>query len=400
MRSKGYGVKKTKMKIYCDKKDIKGDKLIALDDMILTKDFCTTAGSKMLEGYKSLFDAQVVSTLKEKGYDILGKTCVGEFNIDLVGETNYVGGETHATAKAVKSGEVLGAICLEVNGSVVRQTAQNGLCMIKPTYGVVSRYGTIPVVCSGETVSVMASSVESAKSILDDISGHDDKDGTSLSSELCSLTKNGAPTEEIKKVAVLKSLIENLDEKASENFNSVIEKLKNSGVEVTYIEDEIIKLSNIAWNALMSAELCNNVSRYDGVKYGYRSKTFTNVYDIYKNSRTEAFGEFLKTVILFGSETLSTENYSKVYDKCLRMRRVIVEEFGKIFANFSAVLMPACSKMEYSDKDFENKYLSLEENVYTAPQMITGLPVVSVNGVQLVGKAFSENALCDLAKKI
>jgi integrase len=112
----------------------------------------------------------------------------------------------------------------------------------------------------------------------------------------------------------------------------------------------------------MSAELCNNVSRYDGVKYGYRSKTFTNVYDIYKNSRTEAFGEFLKTVILFGSETLSTENYSKVYDKCLRMRRVIVEEFGKIFADFGAVLMPACSKMEYSDKDFENKYLSLEES--------------------------------------
>ncbi len=388
------------MKIYCDKKDIKGDKLIALDDMILTKDFCTTAGSKMLEGYKSLFDAQVVSTLKEKGYDILGKTCVGEFNIDLVGETNYNDGEISSTAKAVKSGEVLGAICLEVNGAVIRQTAQNGLCSIKPTYGTVSRYGTIPVVCSGETVSVMANSVESAKSILDDISGHDDKDGTSLSNELCSLTKNGAPTEEIKKVAVLKSLIENLDDKASENFNSVIEKLKDNGVEVAYIEDEIIKLSNVAWNALMSAELCNNVSRYDGVKYGYRSKTFTNVYDIYKNSRTEAFGELLKTVILFGSETLSTENYSKVYDKCLRMRRVIVQEFNKICASFGAVLIPACSKMEYSEKDFENKYLSLEENVYTAPAMISGLPVVTVNGVQLVGKAFSENALCDLAKKI
>ncbi len=388
------------MKIYSEKKEVKGDKLVALDDMILTKDFCTTAGSKMLEGYESLFGAEVVDKLTAKGYGVTGKICVGEFNIDLVGETNFEGGTLSATAKAVNEGQVQGAICLEVNGSVIRQTAQNGLCSIKPTYGTVSRYGTIPVVCSGETVSVVAKSVDDAKGILDDIVGHDDKDGTSLIKEQCDMVKTGAQFSEIKKVAVLKSMLSSIDDGEKEVVNGAIAKLKASGVDVVEIDDDVIKLSSIAWNALMSAELCNNVSRYDGVKFGYRSKTFTNVYDIYKNSRTEAFGELLKTVILYGSEALSTENYFKVYDKCLRMRRVIAQKFSEIFSEFGAVLIPACSKTQYSEEDFGNKYISLEENFYTSPAMITGLPVVVANGVQLVGKAFSENALCDLAKKM
>ncbi len=395
------------MEIYVEKKEVKGDKLFVVDDMILTKDFVTTAGSKMLEGYKSLFDAEVLTKLYQKGYTLLGKTAVGEFNVDLIGETNFNGALLEngvlksATAEALKNDEVMGAICLEVNGSVIRATAQNGLVSIKPTYGVVSRFGTIPVVCSGETVSVVSKSVDGAKSLLDDICGHDDKDGTSLPTSLCDSIKSSNAFSKITKVAVIKSMISRLDKEAKENFITVLENLKANGIIVEEIDDEIISLSNVAWNALMSAELCNNVSRYDGVKYGYRSKNFTNVYDIYKNSRTEAFGELLKTVILYGSEALSTENYFKVYDKALRTRRVIVEQFKKIFSSYGAVIMPSNSKTAYTEEDIKNnKYLALEENFYTAPSMITGLPVVVKSGVQLIGKAFSENALCDLAKKL
>ena len=170
--------------------------------------------------------------------------------------------------------------------------------------------------------------------------------------------------------------------------------LKESGVQVDTIENETVASARAAWNVLMSAELCNNVSRYDGVKYGYRAENFSGLDELYTNSRTEAFGELLKTAIIFGSETLSTENYMKVYDKCLRTRRVIVEEFAKIFKEYDAVLMPACSTMAYTEEQVAaNKYMAYEENLYTAPASISGLPAVCAGGVQLVGKAFSERAL-------
>ena len=142
----------------------------------------------------------------------------------------------------------------------------------------------------------------------------------------------------------------------------------------------------------------HSASRYDGVKYGYRAESFSGIDELYTNSRTEAFGELLKTVILFGSETLSTENYKPVYDKCLRTRRVISEEFTKLFGEFDAVLLPAVSAMSYEEKALaENKTLVFTENLYTAPASITGLPAVVAGGIQLVGKAFSENALLDVA---
>ena len=149
----------------------------------------------------------------------------------------------------------------------------------------------------------------------------------------------------------------------------------------------------------MCAELCNNVSKYDGIKYGYRSKNYTNIDELYTNSRTEAFGELLKTAILFGSEALSTENYMPVYDKALRIRRVICEKFAEIFESYGAVLMPVCSKTAYTENDVkENKYISFDEASYIAPASISGLPAIVFGGVQLVGPAFSENALIGLVE--
>ena len=151
----------------------------------------------------------------------------------------------------------------------------------------------------------------------------------------------------------------------------------------------------------MSAELCNNVSRYDGVKYGYRTKNYKTIDELYTNSRTEAFGKLLKTAILFGSESLSTDNYMKVYDKGLRMRRVIAEKLAEIFASYDAILLPVASRTAFCPKCVGNKYtLSYDENLYTAPASITGMPVVALAGVQLIGNAFTENKLYYLAEMI
>ena len=393
------------MKLYMAKNEAAVANKVVLDDMILTKEMPTAAGSHMLEGFVSLFDATVVEKLKAAGYSIAGKANVGEFSIDLMGETSYFGGVAEegrlvtADAKLILDGEAEAAIVLDVNGTPRRAAAQNGLIYVKPTYGTVSRYGTVPVVCSGETVGVMAKTVDACSKALDAIVGHDDKDGTSHAEELCAKVKSGAEAKRISKVAVLGSMKKGLDEKTAQKLADFEKVLKENGVDVCEIDGELFHAARVAWNILMTAELCNNVSRYDGIKYGYRSKSYKTIGELYTNSRTEAFGELLKTAILFGSDRLSTENYMSIYDKALRVRRVIANAFAELFKEYDAVLMPQASKESYCEADVQaNKYLSFEENLYTAPASITGLPSVVVGGVALVGPAFSEQSMLEVAK--
>ncbi len=389
------------MDLYAVKKEITGVKSVILDDMILTTDMPTTAGSKMLDGYLSPFEAEVVSRIKNAGYEIGGKAKVGEFAIDLLGETCYNAESTdiikNAAAEIVNSGDAAAAICLDVNGSIRRASAQSNLCSIKPTYGTVSRYGTIPVACSGETVSVMAKTPCECEEILKAIVGHDDKDGTSLSEEKCrSMFEAG---DKKNKVLLFEDMYEQADADVKSKIDAAVKAFADNGIEIVRAQSGVISKARAAWNILMSAELCNNVSRYDGVKYGYRSNNYTNIDELYTNSRTEAFGELLKTAILFGSETLSTDNYMKVYDKAMRVRRIICEAFDKLFADYDAVILPAAGSMEYTKAQIDaDKYISYKENVYTAPASITGLPAVVCGGAQLIGKAFSEKTLLDYAK--
>ncbi len=390
------------MSIYMIKNETAQGKTVVVDDMLLTTDMPTTAGSKMLDGYKSLFEAQVITNLKQKGYCVAGKTKVGEFSIDLLGETCYMGAEyendclQYPAAEAVKSGDVKAAVVMDVNGAPRRGAAQNALVALKPTYGTVSRYGTIPVACSGETVSVVAEDALTCREIYACVAGYDAKDGTALPDNMVNSGK--AAISKKNKVALLSSMLKGVDENVKQKITAFTEKLKAKGVEVVEVDDKTVCYAGAAWNILMSAELCNNVSRYDGVKYGYRSQNYTNIDELYTNSRTEAFGELLKSAILFGSETLSTENYSKVYDKALRVRRVISEKMKSLLCDCDALIMPATSALEYKKADVENdKYLSYKENFYTAPASITGLPAVVAEGVQLVGNAFCEDLLLDFA---
>ena len=394
------------MSLYLSQSNEKSGKAIVLDDMILTTDLPTTAGSRMLEGYKSLFEAEVVTKIKAAGFSVAGKANVGELSLGLLGETSYFGAVTDesgnlslACSEILKSGEAVAALGLDANGAMRRSAALSGQVCIKPTYGTVSRFGTISVACSGEAVCVMANNVAEAKSALDSIVGHDAKDGTSLSEEKCALVRSDAEFKSVNKVAVAKSLAQSADEATRAKIHAAYDALKAKGIELEPVDDSILLAAKTAWNILMCAELCNNVSKYDGIKYGYRTKNYTNIDELYTNSRTEAFGELLKTAILFGSESLSTENYMPVYDKSLRIRRVICEKLAEIFAEYGAILMPVCSKTAYAMADVEaNKYISFDEALYTAPASISGLPAVVVGGVQLVGPAFSENALVELAK--
>lgn len=385
--------------IYTTKNETAGAKKVALDDLILTKEYPTAAGSRMLDGYMSLFDAEVVTRLQNAGYDIAGKVNVGEFSLDLLGETSYFGANRDADGNLVSAlseslNDADACLCVDSNGTPRRAAALSGLCFVKPTYATVSRYGLVATVCSGETVGVLAKTADKCAEVLAAVAGHDDKDGTSLPQERIDAAKQAT---EIKKIAVPVSFLKNLSADMKAVVDGAIADLRAQGVEAIEIEDEILTFAQSVWNTLSAAELCNNINRFDGVKYGYRSPNYKNIEDLYTNSRTEAFGILTKMQLLYGSEVLSTENYMPVYDKALRMRRVICERFAEIFGSFDAVLLPACSQTAYGTTDTDTAY---NESLYTAPASVSGLPVVVCKGVQLVGKALSDGALLALAAKL
>jgi len=386
------------MKIYLAKADAAG-KSVALDDMILTKALPTTAGSKMLDGFMSLFDATVVEKLQSAGCSVAGKLNVGEFGFDVTGETSYFGAVknadgsyAYAAALALDDGDIEAAVTVDINGAPRRSAAQSGKVYIKPTYGTVSRFGTVAVACSGETVGVLANTAESAKTVLTAIAGYDHRDGTMHPQ---SKIDGGLTPAKAQKIAVLAGF--DADEAVMGKLAAFRQTCEKAGIIVETVDGSLLKSAGSAWNILMCAELCNNVSRFDGVKYGYRSANYTNIDELYTNSRTEAFGGELKAAILYGSDVLSTKNYMPVYDKALRVRRVMVDALNELFEQYDAVVLPACSKMKYSDADTA-PYAVYSENLYTAPASISGMPAVVCAGVQIVGKAFTDGMLLELAK--
>jgi aspartyl-tRNA(Asn)/glutamyl-tRNA(Gln) amidotransferase subunit A len=357
--------------------------------MFLTVDVPTTAGSKILEGYQSPTQATAITKAQAAGYVFAMKTPVGEFSIDLLGETAASGAWMRDGILKNITAEMLwwekdvgGALCLDVNGYPRRAAAQMGLVCLKPTHGAVSRQGIVSVAASGETVDILAKTTEDCRELFDAIA-EDPK-------------KEDAP---IRRVAVFSTLDFDMDGEVKQKVNTAVSNLQKNGISVTYIENSILAASKAAWNILLCAELCKSTARYDGIRYGHRTNAFTTLDELYTNSRTEGFGDLVKAAILYGSEVLSAQNYTNVYEKALRVRRVIADEFAKLFENFDAVLLPTCSQMVYTQEQISaDKYMAFEENRYTAPATLTGLPAVVAGGVQLIGKPNAEEALLDVAK--
>ncbi len=373
---------------------------IAVDDTILVKDVQSAAGSRMLEGFKPLFSAEAVVRLENKGYTIAGKTNVGEFGLDLAGEFSYYGEKSAdikgAAAELVANGEVKAALGVDMNGATRRSAALSGIDFLKPTYGTVSRYGIISCAASGEQLGVYAKDAEGIKEVMDVIAGHDDKDGTSLRETSYDYTINSDVA--AKKVCIIKELLEKADDDVKANVKAYADALSKKGVAVEEISLDIFGVANTAWQILMTAETCNNVSRYDGVKYGHRASEYKNTDELYVNSRTEGFNFLTKAVILYGSDVLSKNRYKDCYDKSLRVRRVIAEKFEELMKNYDAVLTPVCTKSAYGEYDIKDAFGKVfEESVFTAVSNLIGTPALVSGGVQLMGKHFSESTLLSLA---
>lgn len=388
------------MKYYATKVNEKGN--IAVDDTLLVKDVVTTAGSRILDGFKPLFSAEVVTRLEDKGYTVAGKTNVGEFGLDLVGEFSYYapqeGKLEGSAASLVANGDVVAALGVDMNGGARRAAALAGVDFLKPTYGTVSRYGVISCAASGEQVGVYAKDAEKVAEIMGVIAGHDDKDGTSLRNDSYDY---GITDVKGKKVAINKFLLDKADGVTKAKVLAFADSLRANGVEVVEVNCDMPEIANTAWQILMCAETCNNVSRYDGVKFGHRAKEYKNIDELYVNSRTEGFNFLTKAVILYGSDVLSKNRYKDCFDKSLRVRRVVAEGIAKAFENFDAILTPVCSKAEYESYDIKDAFGKVfAESVFTAVPNLVGVPALVTNGVQLMGNHFAESTLLSLAHSV
>ncbi|MBR2715924.1 MAG: hypothetical protein IKB73_06955 [Ruminococcus sp.] len=389
------------MKYYAEIINEKGT--VAVDDTILVKDTVSSAGSHILEGYKPLFSAEAVERLQQKGFDIKGKTHVGEFSLDLVGEFSYYNEYDEneslkgAAAQLVKSGDVKYALGVDMNGSTRRAAALSGVNFLKPTYGTVSRYGIISCAASGEQLGVYANDADSISEIMSVIAGNDKKDGTSLLDTSYTydtdLDLKGA------KVGIVKELLDKACDSVKSEILAYTLSLKAKGVIVEEVSLDFFDTVNTAWQILMCAETCNNVSRYDGVKYGHRSENYRNIDELYVNSRSEGFNFLTKTTILYGSDVLSKTRYADCYDKALRIRRVVAEKMAELFESYDALITPVCSKNEYKAYDIKDAFTKVyEESVFTAIANLIGIPALASSNVQLLGKHFSESTLLSLSK--
>lgn len=386
------------MKEYIVKLSDKGS--IAVDDTILVKDANASAGSHIMEGFKPLFSAEAVERLEKKGYEIAGKTHVGEFGLDLVGEFSYYADKEDdlkgAAASLVAKDAVKAALGVDMNGSTRRAAALSGVDFLKPTYGTVSRYGIISCASSGEQLGVYAKNVDGVKEVMDVIAGYDEKDGTCLKNE--SYDYSTDMKVEGKKVCIIKELLALADEDSRKKVEAYADKLRQNGVLVEEVSSDIFSIANTTWQILMTAETCNNVSRYDGVKFGYRAKEYKNIDELYVNTRTEGFNFLTKAVILYGSDVLSKNRYEDCFGKSLKVRRVVAEKFAELMKTYDAVLTPVCSKLSYKAYDISEAFETVyKESVFTAVANLIGTPALVSSGVQLLGKQFDESVLLSLA---
>ena len=389
------------MKYYATQICEKGN--IAVDDTILVKDVATTAGSRIMDGFKPLFSAEAVTRLQNKGYTVAGKTNVGEFGLDLMGETSYFADDDKAlcgaAAKLVADKKIKAALSVDLNGAPRRAAAVAGADFLKPTYGTVSRYGVIACACSGEQVGVTAENAEDIKEILSVIAGHDGKDGTSLPQEKYeySLSEDVSSM----KICVISELYDKASDEVKAKLDAYVKALEAKGAKVEKISLDTVFAAQTAWQILLSAETTNNLSRFDGVKYGHRTAAYKNIDELYVGSRTEGFSFLTKATIIYGSAVLAKDKYDLCYDKSLRVRRVVLTKVKELLASYNAILTPACSKLAYEKYDIAEAFSKVyEESLYTAVPSITGLPAMVSGGVQLIADSFKESTLLSIAARV
>ena len=395
---------------------------IAIKDNMCMKDTLTTCSSKMLSNFVSPYDATVVKKLEQAGAIIIGKTNMDEFAMGSSTTTSYVkktknpwnlecvpGGSSGGAAAAVASDMVVASLGSDTGGSIRQPASHCHVVGLKPTYGLVSRFGLIAFASSLDQIGPFTKDVKDAAIMLETIAGHDEMDTTSVEIEVPSYEKALTGNIQGLKVGVPVEFIkEGLNEDVKQAFDRAIECLRNLGAEVIDISLDYAKYALPAYYIISPAEASSNLARYDGIKYGYRTENFEDLESIYAKSRTEGFGEEVKRRIMLGTYVLSSGYYDAYYKRAGQVRTLITEDFNKAFEKVDVIALPTCpnTAFKFGEKTSNPIEMYLED-IFTVPVNIAGLPGISVPcgldknglpiGLQFIAASFDETTLLNTA---
>ncbi|KKP64236.1 MAG: Glutamyl-tRNA(Gln) amidotransferase subunit A [Candidatus Nomurabacteria bacterium GW2011_GWF2_35_12] len=394
----------------------------AIKDNILFAGHKASAGSKILENYVAVYDSTVVKELKKQGAILIGRTNMDEFAMGSSTQTSAFGvtrnpydisrvpgGSSGGSAVAVAGDMVLVAMGTETCGSVRQPASFCGLVGLKPTYGAVSRNGIIAMGNSLDQVSPFGKNVRDVEIVFNALSKYDPMDSTSIKDRVSPDTQK-PPFSSAFKIGVPWHLFEKgVDSEVMDNFKSSIEKLKNSGYKIIDIELPYSKYSLETYYIIMPAEVSTNLSRFDGIRYGFSDKG-ENLMEVYKKSRGKGFGKEARRRILLGTYVLSHGYYDAYYNKAIKVREKIKEEMLEAFKNVNFIATPTTptSAFKLGEKldDPVAMYLC---DIFAAPANLTGIPALAIpsgkdkNGlplsIQFMASHFCENSLFEIGKK-
>ncbi len=397
---------------------------IAIKDNILTKDLRTTAASHILEDFIPIYDATVISKIKEKHMIIIGKTNMDEFAMGSTGETSYFGptlnpidnslvpgGSSSGSAAAVASGITSLSLGTDTGGSIRQPSSFCGLVGLKPTYGRVSRYGVIAFASSLDQVGPITRGVYENALLLNTISGYDSNDLTSSKEPVKDYTSLIGKDIKGLKIAVPNYYMSDvIDKEIKSRVESVIEMLKNAGCIIDYVDIKYLEYAIPLYQVIALSEASSNLARYDGIRYGLSVES-NDLMDLYKKTRTIGFGNEVKRRIMIGSYVLSGENSKKYYYKALKVRKALTDSFNEIFKNYDLIIGPTNTSTAYKLGTKQDDALkSFYDDLLTIPVNMAGLPAMSLPigknsnslpiGMHIIASYFKEDQIYQLASFI
>ena len=411
-----------------DAKIAKGDKIgilegvpMTLKDNLSTKGIETTCCSKILTGYKPIYNATVWENLQSKGAVLLGKTNMDEFAMGSSCETSYFGGatNTHNTnhcaggssgggASAVSGNIAPYALGSDTGGSIRQPASFCGIVGLKPTYGSVSRYGLIAYASSLDQIGPITKTVQDASIVFDAISDYDPMDST------CQGRQNGVTFDTINndikgmKIGIVREYMDGIKDEVNDAILKAIKVYESLGAEIIYFDMPVIKFALPVYYIIACAEASSNLGRYDGIRYGYKAQHYNGIHDMICRTRSEGFGEEVKRRILLGTYVLSAGYYDAYYKKAQKLRGTIVNAFNSAFEKCDFILAPTVPMTAFEiGKAVSDPIETYLTDICTVPVNIAGLPSISVPcgynkegmpiGMQLIGNKFDEAKILNAA---
>lgn len=385
---------------------------VAVKDNISTKGILTTCASKMLSNYKPVFDAHVVERLKAEGAIIIGKANMDEFAMGTTTETSYygvvrnpydldrvAGGSSGGSAAVIAADEAVLSLGSDTGGSIRCPASFCGIYGLKPTYGLVSRYGLIPYANSLEQIGPMADCIDDLALLLEVIAGKDRRDSTNSGKEF-----KFVPEDRKLKVGVIAEMGGNED--VMKRFSEAVEVIREKH-EVEEVSMPSFKYALAAYYIIAMSEASSNLARYDGVRYGYALEKLDSWRRYFSKVRAEGFGDEVKRRIMLGSYALSAGYYGKYYLKAQKVRTLVIRDFKKAFEEFDVLISPTMPSLPFKIGELADPLTMYKADVNTVPINLAGLPALSVPigfekglpvGLQVIGNYFSENTLLNFGK--